>query len=62
MIWVILLVLLVAVGTFISARSSGFGYTAGRGMFRNSMDQDENKGDISDFDPYDPDEYNNIRK
>ncbi len=60
MIWVILLIVMIGIGMHGAYRMRGEGYSAGRGMFKNSEDNiSENKDDFSDYDPY---EFRNMRK
>ena len=61
MIWIILLIVMAAIGMHASYRFKGENYSAGRGMFRNSgNDLPEYKNnDFSDYDPY---EFKNMLK
>lgn len=61
MIWIILLIVMIAIGMYGGYRFRGENYSSGRGMFKNSeydMPEDKN-GDFSDYDPY---EFKNLRK
>lgn len=60
MIWVVILIVMLLIGGYGAYRFSGEGYSAGRGMFKNSDDcMNEHKDDFSDYDPY---EFKNMRK
>lgn len=60
MIWIILLCIAVIIIGISYYKISGEGYSAGRGMFKNSdNDISENKNDFSDYEPW---EYKNMRK
>lgn len=60
MIWVIILIVIVLIGGYGAYRFSGEGYSAGRGMFKNSDENlSEKKDDFTDYDPY---EFKDLRK
>lgn len=55
-----MLIVIVLIGAFGGYRKIGEGYSAGRGIFKNSdYDLNESNGDISDYDPW---EFKNMRK
>lgn len=55
MIWIILLIIMILIAMIGLYKVKGEGYSAGRGMFRNSeYDLPENKkGDFNDYEPWD---------
>lgn len=60
MFWIFMLIVIVLIGAFGGYRKIGEGYSAGRGIFKNSdYDLDESNGDISDYEPW---EFKNMRK
>ncbi len=60
MIWTILLTVLVFIGMIGGYKKQGEEYSAGRGLFRRSeYDLNEKNNDISDYEPW---EYKDIRK
>lgn len=60
MVWVILLCVIVLIMGISYSKIIGEGYSAGRGMFKNSDNElSEETKDLSDYDPW---EYKDLRK
>lgn len=60
MFWMFMLVVIVLISIFGGYRKTGEGYSAGRGIFKNSdYDLDDSRGDLSDYDPW---EFKNMRR
>ncbi len=60
MVWFILLCVMILIGFIGSYKFRGEGYSAGRGMFKNSDDYiPDDKEEFSDYNPY---EHKNMRK
>lgn len=60
MIWIFLLIVMIVIGMIGGYKVQGERYSAGRGFFKNSeYDLDEKKNDISDYSPW---EYKDMRK
>lgn len=60
MIWIMLLCIAIIIAGLGIYKKNGEGYSAGRGMFKNSEDYMPDKKD--DFVDYEPWEYKNMRK
>ncbi len=60
MFWIFLLIVMVLIGFWGGYKKTGEGYSAGRGLFKNSeYDIDDSNKDFSDYEPW---EHKDMRK